>query len=159
MDLVLELLDVPGQLVSVIDPIGGLGANLVTIIHQRDIKNQKGLIPVQLTLEGERENLKKVIEKFKELNISILKIDGKVQKEKISTILIGHIVDNDIRDSMDKINEIDGAYVSGFNIKLDGEDKSSALINIEADFGKKNLIFKRIKEIALQKDLLMINEV
>ena len=159
IDLVLELLDVPGQLVSVIKPIGSLGANLVTIIHQRDIKNNKGRIPVQLTIEGERENLNKVIEKFNDLDISILEIDGVIQKEKLSTILIGHIVDNDIRDSMDRINALDGVYVSGFDIKLNGEDKSSALINIEADFGKKKIIFDKINEIALEKDLLMINEI
>ncbi|WP_409199366.1 amino acid-binding protein [Methanobrevibacter sp. DSM 116169] len=159
MDLVLELKDVPGQLVSVLDPISGLGTNLVTVIHQRDMKNKRGMIPVQITLEGERENLNKVIEKFKQQSISILEMDGNVQKEKISTILIGHIVDNDIRDTMDKINELDGALVSGFDIKLDGEDKSSALINIEADFGKKGLIFDRVKQIASEKDLLMINEV
>ena len=44
MDLVLELMDVPGQLVSVLDPISGLGANLVTVIHKRDSKNEKGMI-------------------------------------------------------------------------------------------------------------------
>lgn len=159
MDLVLELLDVPGQLVSVLEPIGGLGANLVTIIHQRDIKNEKGMIPVQITLEGERKNLNMVIEKFHELNISILEIDGVVRKEKISTILIGHIVDRDIRDTMDRINELDGAYVIGFDIKLDGESKSSALINIETDLGKKQTVFNRVQEIAIEKKLLMINEV
>ena len=36
INLVLELLDVPGQLVSVLEPISGLGANLVTVIHKRD---------------------------------------------------------------------------------------------------------------------------
>jgi ACT domain-containing protein len=159
MDLILELLDVPGQLVSVLEPIGGLGTNLVTVIHQRDMKNKKGMIPVQITLEGERENLNKVIEKFKELNVSILEIDGVVQKEKISTILIGHIVDKDIRDTTDKINKLNGVYVNSFDIKLDGEDKSSALISIEADIGNKKIIFDRIKQIALEKDLLMINEV
>jgi len=60
---------------------------------------------------------------------------------------------------MDRINALDGVYVSGFDIKLNGEDKSSALINIEADFGKKKIIFDKINEIALEKDLLMINEI
>lgn len=41
MDLVLELLDVPGQLVSVLEPISGLGANLVTVIHKRDAKMKR----------------------------------------------------------------------------------------------------------------------
>ncbi len=159
MDLVLELMDVPGQLVSVLEPISGLGANLVTVIHKRDVKNEKGLIPVQLTLEGEKSSLNRVIEKFEELGVSILEMDGVVKKEKVSTILIGHIVDRDIRDTMDRINELDGVYVVGFDIQLDGEQKSSALINIETDVGKKQLVFDRVSEIAIEKELLMINEV
>ena len=69
MNLVLEIKDVPGQLVSVLSPIGDLGANLVAIIHQRDVKNEKGLIPVQITIEGERENLNAVVDKFDEMGI------------------------------------------------------------------------------------------
>ena len=69
MNLVLEIKDVPGQLVSVLSPIGDLGANLVAIIHQRDVKNEKGLIPVQITIEGERENLNAVVDKFDEIKV------------------------------------------------------------------------------------------
>ena len=159
MDLVLELLDVPGQLVSVLEPISGLGANLVTIIHKRDFKNDHGMVPVQLTLEGDQENLNNVIKRFDELGIRIVEMDGIVKKEIISTILFGHIVDKDIRDTMDKINALDGVYVVGFDIKLDGESKSTALINLETDFGKKQYVFDKISEIAEEKDLLMINEV
>ncbi|MCF0226638.1 MAG: amino acid-binding protein [Methanobrevibacter sp.] len=159
MDLVLAVLDVPGQLVRVLEPISGLGANLVTVIHKRDVKDDKGKIPVQLTLEGKRENLQRVIEKFRELEITILEMDGFVKKIIVSTILIGHIVDSDIRDTMDKINKLEGVYVSGFDIQLNGENKSSALINIEADLDKKQLVFDRVEEIANEKQLLMINEV
>mgnify|MGYP003609165406 CR=1 FL=1 len=35
MDLVLELMDVPGQLVSVLDLISGLGATLVSVMYTR----------------------------------------------------------------------------------------------------------------------------
>lgn len=159
MDLVLELLDVPGQLVSILEPISGLGANLVTVIHKRDIRTEKGMIPVQLTLEGERKSLNRVIDKFDELGITVVEMDGIVRKIKVSTILIGHIVDRDIRDTMDRINALDGIYVVGFEIQLDGEQKSSALINIEADVDKKQEVFDRVKEIACEKELLMINEV
>ena len=159
MNLVLELLDVPGQLVSVLEPISGLGANLVTVIHKRDFKNEHGMVPVQLTLEGEQENLNNVIKRFEELGITIVEMDGIVKKEKVSTILYGHIVDKDIRDTMDRINALDGVYVVGFDIKLDGENKSTSLINLETDFGKKQYAFDKIAEIAEEKDLLMINEV
>ena len=67
MNLVLELLDVPGQLVSVLEPISGLGANLVTVIHKRDFKNENGMVPVQLTLEGEQESLNNVVNRFEDL--------------------------------------------------------------------------------------------
>lgn len=159
LNLVLELLDVPGQLVSVLEPISGLGANLVTVIHKRDSKNENGKIPVQLTLEGEQESLNRVVKRFDDLNITIIEKDGVINKELISTILIGHIVDKDVRDTTDRINSLDGVYVVGFDIKLDGENKSTALINLETDFGKKQYAFDEIAKIADEKDLLMINEV
>lgn len=159
MNLVIELLDVPGQLVSVLEPISGLGANLVTVIHKRDSKNKKGKIPVQLTLEGEQESFNRVIKRFNDLNITIVEKDGVVNKEFVSTILIGHIVDRDVRDTTDKINALDGAYVVGFDIKLDGEKKSTALLNLEIDYGKKQFVFDNIAKIAAEKGLLMINEV
>ena len=159
MDLVLELLDVPGQLVSVLEPISGLGANLVTVIHKRDFKNENGMVPVQLTLEGEQDNLNRIVNRFEDLGFTIVEMDGVVKKEKVSTILFGHIVDKDIRDTMDRINALDGVYVVGFDIKLDGEKKSTALINLEVAYGKKQFAFDEIKKIADEKELLMINEV
>lgn len=159
MDLVLAVLDVPGQLVRVLEPISGLGANLVTVIHKRDVKDDKGKIPVRITLEGKRESLNRVIDKFNELDITILEMDDIVKKIKVSTILIGHIVDTDIRDTMDKINQLEGVYVVGFDIQLNGENKSSALLNIETDVNKKQIVFDKVEQISKEKQLLMINEV
>ncbi|MBQ9160626.1 MAG: amino acid-binding protein [Methanobrevibacter sp.] len=159
IDLVLELLDVPGQLVKVLEPISGVGVNLVTVIHKRDYKNENGNVPVQLTLEGEQEDLQRLIQRFEDLGFTIIEMDGVVKKEKISTIFFGHIVDQDLRDTMDRINELDGVVIVAFDIKLNGEEKSTALINIEADVGRKQAVFDRIAEIAEEKDLLVINEV
>ena len=159
MNLVLELLDVPGQLVKALEPISGVGVNLVTVIHKRDYKNENGNVPVQLTVEGEQEDLQRLIQRFDDLGFSIIEMDGVVKKEKISTILFGHLVDQDLRDTMDRINELKGVVIVAFDIKLNGEEKSTALINIEADKGKKQDVFNRIAEIAEEKDLLVINEV
>ena len=159
INLVLELLDAPGQLVKVLEPISTVGANLVTIIHKRDYKNDDGRVPVQLTLEGEQEDLKSVVDKFEDLGFSIIEVDGVVKKEKITTIFFGHIVDQDLRDTMDRINALDGVVIVAFDIKLNGEEKSTALINIEADMGLRKTVFDRIAEIAEEKDLLVINEV
>ena len=73
--------------------------------------------------------------------------------------MIGHIVDRDVRDTTDRINALDGVFVVGFDIKLDGEKKSTALINLEVDYGNKQIAFDEIEKICQEKDLLMINEV
>ena len=159
INLVLELLDSPGQLVKALEPISVYGANLVTVIHKRDYKNENGKVPVQLTLEGEHEDLKNVVNRFEELGFSIIEMDGVVKKETVTTIFFGHIVDRDLRDTMDRINELDGVVIVAFDIKLNGEEKSTALINIEVDVGKKQTVFNRIAEIAEEKELLVINEV
>ena len=159
MNLVLELMDTPGQLVKALEPVGSLGANLVTVIHKRDYTNEKGNVPVQLTIEGEHEDLKKLVTRFEELGFSIIEMDGVVLKEKITTIFHGHIVDQDLRDTMDRINDLEDVEIVAFDIKLNGEEKSTALINIEAGIGRKQSVFDRIAEIAEEKDLLVINEV
>ncbi len=159
INLVLELMDTPGQLVKALEPISSLGANLVTVIHKRDYKNEKGNVPVQLTIEGEHEDLKNVVGRFEELGFSIIEIDGVLLKEKITTIFHGHIVDQDLRDTMDRINELEDVVIVAFDIKLNGEEKSTALINIEAGVGKKQVVFDKIAEIAEEKELLVINEV
>ena len=159
MNLVLELLDAPGQLVRVLEPISTFGANLVTVIHKRDYKKENGKVPVQLTLEGEQAELAGLINKFEDLGFSIIEMDGVVKKEKITTILYGDIVDQDLRDTMDRVNALDGVAIVAFDIKLNGEEESTALINIEADIGKKQTVFEKIAEIAEEKDLLVINEV
>ena len=46
MKLVLELQDIPGQLVSVLSPISDLGGNMISIVHDRGVKTEKGLIPM-----------------------------------------------------------------------------------------------------------------
>ena len=159
MNLVLELMDSPGQLVKALEPLGNYGANLVTVIHKRDYKNDNGNVPVQLTLEGEQEDLKNIVNKYEELGFTIIEMDGVVLKEKITTIFFGHIVDQDLRDTMDRINALDGVVIVAFDLKLNGEEKSTALINIEADVGRRQAVFSRIAEIAEEKDLLVINEV
>ncbi len=159
INLVLELLDAPGQLVKALEPISTHGANLVTIIHKRDYKNDNGTVPVQLTIEGEQKDLNSVVDKYEELGFTIIEMDGVVRKEKITTIFFGHIVDQDLRDTMDKINQLEGVDIVAFDIKLNGEEKSTALINIESDVGLKQKVFDKIAEIAEEKDLLVINEV
>jgi ACT domain-containing protein len=160
LNLVLELLDVPGQLLDALDPIGKLGANIVTIIHQRDVKTERGTIPVHLTLEGDEETLKRVLNSIEENNIQIIEVDGVVKKETLTTILIGNIIDQDLKETVRELNSIDGVRVADLNLKMsDKPEKSASRIVIETDYGRKESLIQNIKEFGKSKGFLVINEV
>ena len=160
LNLVLELLDVPGQLIDALAPIGKLGANIVTVIHQRDIKTERGTIPVHLTLEGDEETLKRVLNSIEENNIQIIEVDGVVKKETITTILIGDIIEQDLKETVRELNAIEGVRVADLNLKMsDNPEKSASRIVIETDYGRKNDLMQNIKDFGISKGFLVINEV
>jgi ACT domain-containing protein len=160
LNLVLELLDVPGQLLDALEPIGKLGANIVTVIHQRDVKTERGTIPVHLTLEGDEETLKRVLNTIENNDIQIIEVDGVVKKETITTILIGNIVDQDLKETVRELNSIEGVRVADLNLKMsDNPENSASRIVIETDYGRKNELMQNIKEFGKSKGFLVINEV
>lgn len=160
LNLVLELLDVPGQLLDVLDPIGKLGANIVAVIHQRDVKTERGTIPVHISVEGDRETLKRVLKSIEEMDIQIIEVDGVVKKEKITTILIGNIVDKDLKETIKVLNNINGVRVADLNLKMsDNPEESASRIVIEADYGIKKDLMRKINEYGKSKGFLVINEI
>jgi ACT domain-containing protein len=160
LNLVLELLDVPGQLLDVLDPIGKLGANIVAVIHQRDVKTERGTIPVHISIEGDQETLKRVLNSIEEMDIQIIEVDGVVKKEKITTILIGDIVDKDLKETIKVLNNIDGVRVADLNLKMsDNPEESASRIVIEADYGIKKDLIQNIKKYGKSKGFLVINEI
>ena len=160
LNLVLELLDVPGQLLDALDPIGKLGANIVAVIHQRDVKTERGTIPVHISVEGDRETLKRVLKSIEEMDIQIIEVDGVVKKEKITTILIGNIVDKDLKETIKVLNNIKGVRVADLNLKMsDNPEESASRIVIEADYGIKKDLMRNINEYGKSKGFLVINEI
>ena len=160
LNLVLELIDVPGQLLDALRPIGKLGANIVAIIHQRDVKTERGTIPVQITIEGDKQTLDRVIGSIEESNIQLISVDGELRKEKMITILVGNIVGEDVQDTLARLNNLEGVQVADLDLKMsDNPENSSTKIVLEADYGQKKNVLKKIKEIGKQKGFLIINEV
>lgn len=159
-NLVLDLPDVPGQLLEVLEPMGRLGANIVAVIHQRDVKTERGTVPVQITIEGDKETLDKVMDALEAKDIQIMAVDGVLRKEQITTILVGDIVEEDVKETVTLLNQLEGVKVADLDLKMSDDPKNSATkIVMEADFGHKKKILKSIKEVGDQKGFLVINEV
>ncbi len=159
LNLVLEVLDVPGQLLDALEPIGKLGANIVTVIHQRDVKTERGTIPVHITIEGDKDTLKTVLQSMEERKIQIMEVDGVVRKEEVTTVIIGN-VEQVLEESVGSLDKIDGVKIVDLDLKMsDHPDQSASKIVLEADYGKKKDLLKRIKEVGNSKGFLVINEV
>ncbi len=159
-NLVLDLPDVPGQLLEVLEPMGRLGANIVAVIHQRDVKTERGTVPVQITIEGDKETLDMVMDALEAKDIQIMAVDGVLRKEQITTILVGDIVEEDVKETVTLLNKLEGVKVADLDLKMSDDPKNSATkMVMEADFGHKKKILKSIKEVGDQKGFLVINEV
>ena len=135
-----------------LNPIGRLGANIVAVIHQRDVKTERGTVPVQITIEGDKDTLNEVLNLIEETGIEIIEVDGILRKEKITTILVGNIVDQDLKDTVNLLNKIEGVMVAD-------PEKSASRIVIEAQQGRKKEVLTKIKDIGNLKGFLVINEV
>ncbi|MEG3224854.1 MAG: amino acid-binding protein [Methanobacteriales archaeon Met13] len=160
LNLVLELLDVPGQLLDVLKPMGRLGANIVAVIHQRDVKTEEGQVPVQITIEGDEETLNRVIADLEDGGIPVMEVDGVLRREKITTILVGNIVDRDLKDTVSLLNMLPGVRVADLDLKMSASpEKSASKIVMEAQEGIKQEVLFKIKEIGKLKGLLVINEI
>lgn len=160
LNLLLELQDVPGKLFDALEPMGRLGANIVTVIHQREVKTERGTVPVQVSIEGDQDTLDQVIKALEEKGIQIMAVDGVVRKETITTVLVGNIVDQDLKDTVNLLNKLSGVKVVDLNLKMsDHPEESATKLVIEADQGLRQEVMDQTRKIGEQKGLLVINEI
>jgi ACT domain-containing protein len=159
ISLDLQLKDVPGQLVKALVPISSFGGNIVSVVHMRE-KGPKGeRVPVHVILEMDNSGrLEKMLNALEDRDIWVSKVGEVRKKEGITVILIGHIVDTDVRDTIDKINAIRGAMVADLALAMPHPEKeTSARMDIDvadSEIGKK--VLERLDEIAKDKDLVVV---
>ncbi len=156
LDIVLK--DVPGQLVTALEPISKFGGNIISIVHEREaIKG--GRVPIHVNIEVDsNSNLEKIIKELEERDMWVSKAGEVRKKEKITVVLVGHIVDTDLRDTIDRLNEIKGVMVADVDLAMPHPDKeSSSILGIEVSGKKKTEeAMARLDEIAKEKKLVVI---
>ncbi len=155
LDLVLK--DVPGQLVKALEPVSQYGGNIISIVHMRE-EIKGGRVPVHVVVQVESENLEKIIGELERRDIWVSNVGEIKKKQKLTVMLIGHVVDTDLRDTIDRINEIKGALVLDLGLAMPHPEKeSSARMDIEiSDPRKAKAVLRRLEEVARKKGLLVI---
>jgi len=158
ISLDLELEDKPGQLLKALEPMAELGANVISIIHIREKeKVRSGRIPVHLVVEAEREAIERIARELRNRGIRVIKI-GEAEKSMLRVLIIGHVVDTDLRDTIDRINALEGVVVRDMDLSMPHPEKeSAALFNIEISAqGKLHQVLERLEEIAREKNLEIV---
>jgi len=147
-----------------LEPIAAHGGNIMSIVHTRDEMSDEGVaVPIKITIIVENENSLDLIVsdvQKKDVFVSRVVVEGRTyyeRKEILSFACIGHLIDTDIRDTIDRINEL--GLVSAVDILMpDPDKKSSVIMKVEVEAAEKDTILEKIEEIGSEKDFLLIKE-
>ncbi|WP_456418860.1 ACT domain-containing protein [Methanocaldococcus infernus] len=149
----IELNDKPGELLKVLTPISKYKANIITIIHSRE-EIVGGRVPIRLVIDTDKEKLKKILEEIEKVAI-VKKVDGEERAIYLDVVVIGHVVDTDVKDTIDRINEI--GLVEDLDLIMPHPDKeSSAMMKIIVKKENIKKLCRLLKEIEKEKNLLFI---
>lgn len=160
LKLLIELPDTPGQLVSILQPLSSFGANVSTIIHEHDNRTANGKIPVHFTLDGSKDILEKGIDFIRKQDVNIIEIDGILEKEKQTFLLLGNLQTSNIMQTVHKIDELEDVKISSVDLNIGNNlQESVCKIVIETTANKRLEITREIQEIADDGELLLIKEI
>jgi len=157
--MVLELEDIPGQLLKALEPIAKFGGNIQSIIHQRTKKTPTGRVPVMLVFEvGERAKLGEILAELKSRGVTVREVGERVYTLKSTAVLIGHVVHADLRVLVDRLGRIPGITISDLSLLM-GEfgKESSARITVAASAeGSLRRARRELEQFCGRKKLLLV---
>lgn len=157
VELELGLKDVPGSLIGALQPISESGGNIKSVVHMRGVGELVG-VKVVFTI-GDLESLdalKKVLVK-NGVHVSEMSVEGRsyYSKKTLSFLFIGHVIDTDIQDTIDRINEV--GLVSDFSVSMtDPKRKSSAIMLVEFDKKRYGRLMDVVAGLCKEKKLSIV---
>ena len=155
----MELEDVPGQLVKVLEPISSFGGNILNVLHERERKTPLGRVPVRVVFEvDEKVKLNRIVSALRSMGVRIIRVGEKEGAVRSTVLLIGHIIHTDIRDTVDRLNQLRGVRISDLSLAMGAiGQESAARVTITADDeSRAGAALSRLEKIAEGKGLLMI---
>ena len=154
----LELIDEPGQLLNALQPIADNGGNLLSIFHERGNITPRGRIPVEVDLECPPDRFPAIVDALREEGINVIQADAERYGEELELLLIGHLVDTDLSDTLSRIEESTTASLADFSLSApEGSDEvSSARVRLATRSNGAESALETVREIAAEKDLMVI---
>jgi ACT domain-containing protein len=154
----LELVDRPGELLRALEPIADHGGNLLSIFHERGNVTPRGHIPVEVDLEATPDRFDDIVDAVREEGINVIQAGAERYGEELSVVLIGHIVETDLSDTLERVEESSGASVRDLSLSTpdSSEGESSARVRLATQRGETEAALGTIREVATEKELQII---
>lgn len=154
----LELVDEPGELLNALQPISERGGNLLSIFHERGNVTPRGHIPVEVDIECSPDRFGDIVEALRNAGINVIQAGAERYSEELTVLLVGHLIDTDLSDSLNRFQSCSGASVVDLSLSApEGtEDMSSARLRLATETGQAEEALETIRSIAADKDLRVI---
>jgi ACT domain-containing protein len=154
----LELVDEPGELLRALEPIADNGGNLLSIFHERGNVTPRGHIPVEVDLEATPDRFDAIVDALREAGVNVIQAGAERYSEEVTVVLVGHLVDTDLSDTLSRVQECGRASVSDVSLSaLEGTDEvSSARIRLVARTDGVEPALETVREVAREKDFRVI---
>jgi ACT domain-containing protein len=154
----LELVDEPGELLNALRPIAENGGNLLSIFHERGSLTPRGHIPVEVDLECPPDRFEVIIEALREAGVNVIEADTERYTEGLSVVLVGHLIDTDLSDTLSRLEDCADASVVDVSLSApDGTaEVSSARIRLAATRGNIEEALAAVRDVAAEKDLRVV---
>ena len=154
----LELVDEPGELLRALEPIAENGGNLLSIFHERGNVTPRGHIPVEVDLEATEDRFDTIVDALREAGVNVIQAGEERYGEELAVVLVGHLVDTDLSDTLSRIEGCGGATIT--DVSLTGPDgtaeESAARLRLLASAESRGGALETVREIAAEKDLRLI---
>jgi ACT domain-containing protein len=154
----LELVDRPGELLRALEPIADHGGNLLSIFHERGNLTPRGHIPVEVDMEATPERFDAIVEALRDEGINVIQAGADRYGTELTVVLIGHVVDTDLSDTLQRIEDASGASVRDLSLSSpDGNTgDSSARLRLAAQQGETEAVLATVREVAGEKGLRVV---
>lgn len=158
----MELEDVPGQLVRVLEPISRFGGNIQSVVHQRERKTPLGMAPVMVIFDvDERARLNKIISALRAMGTRITHVGERAGISKSTVLLLGDVLHTDINGTIEVLNSLRGVAVSDLSLAMGeaGRESAARLTIVGDDESSLLSAISRLERIAAEKKLLLVKSV
>ncbi len=160
VEFTLGLRDVPGMLVRALEPVSDNGGNIVSVLHSR---SRKELVEVDVVFKvKDQSTLNRILKALEREKIQVwdVTVEGRkyYSKKNLSFILVGHVIDQDIQDTIDRINAV--GLVRDVDVRMvDPDQESSVLMEVHVDENRLDKMMDVVNKVCAEKEFTLIREV